>query len=345
MRNLLLSLAIAAVALSGMLCASGDGHAQQLAKVLLAYSSNVPGSDSTFLFAGKQLGFFKDEGIDLEIQSTGGTVASAGLIASGAMDIALGGLEAMPGYVEKGVPMKAVYVYTYRPIFKLGFIKGSKVQSVADLKGAKVGVISLSSGSIPVLQYILREAGMSIRDVDLIPVGLGPSTLAAIKSGAVDALMYHDTAYTNFAANGVEYTLYSSPRLEKGYVGQGIYTLEKMQKERPKVVTAFLRALTMSLVYASKDPAGATAAFGKLQPEIAKNLKLEEALWRERMKISEPPPQANGEWGYMDAESWNNFLDVLQLGNLITKKPALESLYTTEFLHAANTFDHSKLPK
>ena len=179
----------------------------------------------------------------------------------------------------------------------------------------------------------------------MIPVGLGPSTLAAIKSGAVDALMYHDTAYTNFAANGVEYTLYSSPRLEKGYVGQGIYTLKKMQKERPKVVTAFLRALTMSLVYASKDPAGATAAFGKMQPEIAKNLKLEEALWRERMKISEPPPQANGEWGYMDTESWNNFLDVLLLGNLITKKPPLESLYTTEFLQAANTFDRSKLPK
>lgn len=341
-----LSFTAVVMALLGLFCsAGGPAHAQKLEKVRLAYSSNVPGSDSTFLFAGKQLGLFEQQGIDLEIQPTGGTVASAGLIASGAMDIALGGLEAMPGYVEKGVPLRAVYVYTYRPIFQLGFLKGSKVQSVPDLRNAKVGVLSLSSGSIPVLEYILREAGMSIKDVQLIPVGLGPSALAAIKSGAVDALMYHDTAYTAFAANGVEYTLYSSPRLEKGYVGQGIYALDTTLKERPQVVTAFLRALTMSLVYATNDPAGATKAFGLLQPEIAKNPSLEEALWRDRMKISEPPPQAKGEWGYMDADAWNNFLDVLLLGKLITKKPPLDSLYTTQFLAAANTFDRSKLPK
>lgn len=333
------------VTFAAMVLVTGLAHAQKLETVRLAYSSTAPGSDSAFLFAGKQLGFFKDQGIDLDIQSTGGTVASAGFIASGAMDIALGGLEAMPGYVEKGVPMKAIYVYSYRPIFKLGFLKGSKIQSVADLKGAKVGVISLSSGSIPVFEYILREAGMSLKDVELIPIGLGPSALAAIKNKAVDTLMFHDTAYTGFAANGVEYTLYSSPRLDKGYVGQGIYTLEKTLKERPKVVAGFLRALTMSLVYATNNPAGAIKAFGEMVPEVAKNPKLEEALWRERMTISEPPPQANGIWGYMDADSWKNFLDVLMLGKLITKQPPPENLYTSEFLKEANAIDRSKLPK
>jgi ABC-type nitrate/sulfonate/bicarbonate transport system substrate-binding protein len=157
--------------------------------------------------------------------------------------------------------------------------------------------------------------------------------------------MYHDTAYTGFAANAVEFTLYSSPRLEKGYVGQGLYALEKTLKDRPKVIEAFLRGLTMSLVYSTNDPAGATKAFGEMQPEVAKNPKLEEVLWRERMKISEPPPHANGEWGYMDAASWDNFLEVLMLGKLITKKPPLETLYTTQFLKEANAIDKSKLPK
>ncbi|MFI4986005.1 MAG: ABC transporter substrate-binding protein [Alphaproteobacteria bacterium] len=301
-------------------------------------------SDSTFLFAGKQLGFFKEQGIDLEIQTTPGTVAAAGLIASGALDIALGGLEALPGYVLQGVAMKAVYLYSYRPIFMLGFLSGSKVQKVADLKGARIGVISLGSGSIPVLEYILREAGLTLKDTTPVPLGLGPATLAAVKNGEVDALMYHDTAMANFATNGIVLTIYADPKLEKGYAGQGIYVLEKTLQERRPAVEKFLRGLTKSLVYASKDPAGATKAFGQLYPEIAKNPALEEKLWRERRKISQPPPEAHGEWGYMDKLAWENLLDVLSVGGILKAKPPAEKLYTTELLKSANEVDTSNLP-
>jgi len=64
------------------------------------------------------------------------------------MDIALGGLEAVPGYVLQNVPMKIVYLYANRPIFSIGFLKGSKVQKVADMKGTKVGVVTLGSGTL-----------------------------------------------------------------------------------------------------------------------------------------------------------------------------------------------------
>src|SRR5512132_2303563 len=110
-----------AALLTVVVVGGGTGQAQKLEKLLLAYSSPVPGSDSTFLFAGKQLGFFKDQGVDLEIQTTGGTVAAAGFIASGAMEVALGGLEAVPGYVLQNVPMKTVYVYANRHLLPIGF--------------------------------------------------------------------------------------------------------------------------------------------------------------------------------------------------------------------------------
>jgi NitT/TauT family transport system substrate-binding protein len=332
-----------AVLLVALVVGAAPGHAQKLEKLLLAYSSPVPGSDSTFLFAGKQLGFFKDQGVDLEIQTTGGTVAAAGFIASGAMEIALGGLEAVPGYVLQNVPMKTIYVYANRPLFSIGFLKGSKVQKVADLKGTKIGVTGLGSGSIPVLQYVLKEAGLSMSDVTLVPLGLGSAAVAAIKKGEVESVTYHDTAYPIFAANGVEFTqLYSSPRLQQGYAGQGIYGLEKTLTGRRAVVEGFLRGLTKSLAYASKDPAGATRAFGQLHPEAAKNPTLEEAAWRERMKIIPVVPA--GQWGAMDRAGWENLLDVLLVGGVIKDKPPIEKLYTTDFLKAANQVDLTKLP-
>jgi NitT/TauT family transport system substrate-binding protein len=331
-----------AVALVVGAIASSTGYAQKQEKLLLAYSSSVPGSDSTFLFAGKQLGFFREQGVDLEIQTTPGAVAAAGFIASGAMDVALGSLEAVPGYVLQNVPMKTVYLYANRPIFWLGFLKGSKVQKVADLKGVKVGVVTLGSGSIPVLQYFLKEAGLALTDTTLVPLGLGSAAIAAIKKGEVDALMYHDTAFPMFAANGVEFTLYSSPKLQQGYAGQGIYALEKTLTGKRAAVEAFLRGLTKSLAYATKDPVGATRAFGQLHPEAAKNAKLEEAAWRERMKII--PVAAPGQWGAMDRLAWENLLEVLLLAGVVKDKPPIEKLYTSDFLKAANQVDLTKLP-
>jgi len=332
-----------ALLLPAIVVGAGAGHAQKQEKLLLAYSSPVPGSDSTFLFAGKQLGFFSEQGVDLDIQTTPGSVAAAGFIASGAMEIALGGFEALPGYVLQNVPLKAVYLYANRPIFSVGFLKGSKVQKIADMKGTKIGVVTLGSGSIPVLQYMLKEAGLTMNDVTLVPLGLGSAAVAAIKNGEVQSLSYHDTAFPLFAANGVEFTqLYVSPKLQQGYAGQGIYAQERTLASKRAAVEGFLRGLTKSLAYASKDPTGATRAFGQLYPEVARNPKLEEAAWRERMKII--PVAAPGQWGAMDRTAWENLLDVLLVGGVIKDKPPVDKLYTTDFLKAANQVDLTKLP-
>jgi len=326
--------------------AGGTASAQGLQKLTLAYAVPVPGSDSTFLFAGKQLGFFSDHGIDLEINTTQGTVAATGFVVSGAADLGFGGIEAVPGYALQGVPIRVIYVYTYRPIFMLGLLKGGPIKTVADLKGKRIGVSTLGSGAVTVLQYILAEAGMSMKDVTVVPIGVGPSALAAIKKGGeVDALAFWDTMFAFLKARGVELDVVQSPKLQQAYAGLGIFALEKTLKERRALVENFLRGLTKGLAYAERNPAGATAAFGKLHPPIAKNLALEEAVYRERLKLHVLPPEAKGQFGYMDRRHFDALLDVLHTGGIIKDKPPVEKLYTTEFLKAANDVDLSKLPK
>jgi NitT/TauT family transport system substrate-binding protein len=309
---------------------------QELQKLKLAYASVAPGSDSTFLFAGKQLGFFKDQGIDLDIQNGGGAVGATSLVASGASDLALGAVEAMPGQILRGAPMKAIYMYSYRPIFRLAFIKGSKVQDVNALNGARVGLLSAASSSAIVLQYILGKSGMRIEDVRLVPLGVGPAAVAAVKAGQADALIYHDTFYPFLERSGVELTYYESPALDRPFAGQGIFGLETSYKAKPQLTTAFLRGLTKSLAYSIRDPAGATQAFAQLHPEIGKNLALEEAAWRERVKITYP---INGVWGQMDDQIWANLLEVLLAGAVIKQAPPIGQLYSSEFVAAANQVD------
>lgn len=328
----------------GALAAPAAAQEPKLEKIALAFSAPSPGSDSTFLFAGKQLGFFREQGIDLEIQTTPGAVAAAGFVASGALDVALGAMEAVPGYALQGVPMRAIYQFAYRPIFWLGLFKNGKVQYVADLKGKRVGVISMGSASIPVLQYMLREVGLALSDIVVVPTGFGNAAMAAMKRGEVDAVMYHDTAYPAFAAEGLEFTLVSSPKLQQGYAGPGLYALERTYRARRRAFEGLLRGMTKSLAYATRNPEGATRAFGQLHPEVARNPRLELALWQERTRILTLPPEANGQWGYTAPVYWNNLLDVLLLAGSIKERPPVEKLYTTEFLTAANQVDLSRLP-
>jgi NitT/TauT family transport system substrate-binding protein len=327
--------AIAAAAIMTALAMS-PATAQELQKLKLAYASVAPGSDSTFLFAGKQLGFFKDQGIDLDIQNSGGAVGATSLVASGASDLALGAVEAMPGQIMRGAPMKAIYMYSYRPIFRLAFIKGSKVQDVKALKGARVGLLSAASSSAIVLQFILEKSGLRTEDVTLVPLGVGPAAVAAVKAGQADALIYHDTFYPFLERNGVELTYYESPTLDRPFAGQGIFGLETSYKAKPQLTTSFLRGLTKSLAYSTRDPAGATLAFAKLHPEIGKSLALEEAAWRERVKITYA---INGVWGQMDDQIWANLLEVLLAGAVIKQAPPIGQLYSREFVAAANQVD------
>jgi ABC-type nitrate/sulfonate/bicarbonate transport system substrate-binding protein len=245
------------------------------------------------------------------------------------------------------VPVCAIYLYGNKTMFNLGFFQGDKIQKPEQLKGARIGILSLASGSVNVLKFILKEVGLSERDVTLIPIGSGQSALAAMKNHEIDALMYHDTGFVNFEANGIKFNMYKSPKLDAGYAGVGVWALEDRYKKDRDLFVRFLRGYTKSLAYAVKDPAGATAAFGKLHPEVAKNPKLEEAMWRERMKLMPTvgPGGVKG-WGYIRNEkvAWDNLFEVQLLAGLIKSKPPIDKLFTPELLDDVNKVDLSKLP-
>ncbi len=64
----------------------------------------------------------------------------------------------------------------------------NRVKSVADLKGATIGVSALGAWTDRVLAYYLRRAGLGLTDVSITAVGLGPSAVAAVEHNTVDAL-------------------------------------------------------------------------------------------------------------------------------------------------------------
>lgn len=318
--------------------AAPKAQGQQRERVVLAVANTGPGAESACFYAGKALGFYEEAGIDLAIEFGQGVAGATSLVASGVADMALSGLEALPGFVAKGIPMKAFYVYADRSIFNLAFLAGAKIQSAKELKRARIGVITLASGSIPTLQFILRQQGLAVSDVELIPVGAGPTAIAAIKAGRIDALMYHDTGFAALEAEGIQFKYYEDPRLNDGYPGLGFVAMETRLTSRRRAFESFCQASTRSIAYSIQNPGAAIEAFAKLYPEIGKkNLKVEESVWIYRTKIMKPMTEKGGVlWGNINNNetAWNNLQEILILAGDLKAKLPVASLYTDNFIRS-----------
>jgi NitT/TauT family transport system substrate-binding protein len=135
-----------ALAFSAMLgCAS---RAQTLDTVTVAGWSQ-PISEITNLLAEPDKGFFKAKGIALDyVPGTGGGSAIQTML-TGKADIAFTDPASLYLALDKGEKLVAVYNIYPQNVFNVVAPKSAGIKGPADLKGKRIGVYSLSSGSRP----------------------------------------------------------------------------------------------------------------------------------------------------------------------------------------------------
>jgi NitT/TauT family transport system substrate-binding protein len=77
-----------------------------------------------------------------------------------------------------------------------------KIKSIADLKGAKIGVTAPGSSTNMIAQFLMTKAGLKPDDASFVGVGAGPSAIAAIRNGEIDAIANIDPVIATLEANG-----------------------------------------------------------------------------------------------------------------------------------------------
>jgi NitT/TauT family transport system substrate-binding protein len=97
-----------------------------------------------------KLGWLEKAGISLTVLPTGGMADCMRLVATRDYFLALSGLEALPTMRDQGVKMKIIYTAYRNYIFGIKVPADSPIKAVADLKGKKIGVNSMSSNGVMV---------------------------------------------------------------------------------------------------------------------------------------------------------------------------------------------------
>ena len=167
-----------------------QAQGQPLDKVVLAGWSK-PISEITNLLVEADKGFFRAQGIEFSyLPGAGGGDALRNLL-SGQADVAFTDPGSLFAALDKGEKLRAIYDIYPQNVFNVVSLKSSQITKPADLKGKRIGVYSLSSGTRQNLQVLLHSAGLSEADITLVATGL--LNFAPLMQGQVDATAATDT--------------------------------------------------------------------------------------------------------------------------------------------------------
>jgi NitT/TauT family transport system substrate-binding protein len=143
------------------------------------------------LLVEEDKGFYRAHGIALEYVPGAGSADAVRNILGGQADVAFTDPGTFFAALDKGEKLRAIYDIYPQNVFNVVALKASGITKPSDLKGKKIGVYSLASGTRQALQVLLHTAGLAESDVTVVVTGL--LNFAPLMQGQVDATAATDT--------------------------------------------------------------------------------------------------------------------------------------------------------
>ncbi|MEO7744255.1 MAG: ABC transporter substrate-binding protein [Usitatibacter sp.] len=204
------------------------------------------------LTVAERKGYFKDEGLEVEIPDFPGGARALQAMVGGSADMVSGAYEHTINMLAKKQPIKAVVLQArYSSIvLLLPKDKAAKYTGAKDLKGLKIGVTAPGSSTNMFVNNLLAKDGLKPTDVSIVGVGTGAGAFAALDKGEIDAISNLDPVITQLEATG-KFVAVADSRTEKGmkdiyggdYHASVIYITEEFIQKNPHTVQAVVNAM------------------------------------------------------------------------------------------------------
>ena len=138
----------------------------------------------------QQLGYFRDEGLDVELLSEPAGVEAADEMLAGAV-------QGVIGFYDHTIELQSLGKYT-ESVVQLGQAPGEvevvsnkhpEIRSVLDFRGKSIGITGLGSSTDFLTDYLLVKAGLKLSDITPVPVGAGDTLISAMRHDQIQAAM------------------------------------------------------------------------------------------------------------------------------------------------------------
>jgi len=251
-RFAVLGAALAAFAMSGF---GALAQAPEKTKIVLG----VGGKALLYylpLTIAEQKGFFKEQGLNVEIQDFAGGSRSLQALIGGSVDVVTGAYEHTIRMQAKGQDVRAVIELGRFPAIAVAVKKGVKWDGPADFKGMKIGVTAPGSSTNMLMNFIMAKSGLSPSDAAYIGIGSAQSALAAIQKGEIQAISHLEPVLSFLERSGDVRIVYDT-RTEEGtralFGGSNpaavMYLKADFAEKNPRTTQALVNAFYKTLVW------------------------------------------------------------------------------------------------
>lgn len=209
------------------------------------------------LFIADKLGFFKDQGIDVEFIYLASGAQMIAPMGTGEIDAGAGGPSAaLYNAATREINIKAVADkgrlspgYGYNPIMvRKDLWDSGKVRSLRDLKGLSIADAAFGAAADSTINEALKKGGLNWHDVKITILSF-PDMAAGFQNGSVDAGCVSEPFATAMAEKGLAIKLAASDTF---YPNQQIAVLfygSKFIEQRPEIGKRFMIAYLQGLRY------------------------------------------------------------------------------------------------
>lgn len=260
------------------------------------------------IIVAQELGYFADQGLEVEIIAPADPADPPKMVAAGQADLAVSYQPQLHLQVAEGLPLIRVGTLVATPLNCLLVLQDGPVKTIADLKGRKVG-FSVAGVEEALLSAILQRHGLGMSDIEMVNVNwsLSPSLMA----GQVDAVL---GAFRNFELNQMEienvpgHCFYIEEEGVPTY-DELIYVANPAQMDAGKI-RRFLRATELATQYIVNHPVDSWKVFSSTSTELQDELN--EKAWVDTLPRFALRPEALDEDRYARFEAFLSGFDLVE---------------------------------
>ena len=200
-------------------------------------------------FAALDRGYYKAHGVDAVFNSGGPNMDAVANVAAGQAQIGDRPVGALVIARDKGIPIKVIGTVFQKSPYCVMSLASKPLKTVKDFVGK---TIALPTSSRPLMLYLLRSAGVSPSDVNIVPASPDP---AALVTGQIDGYAGYSTNQgVMLQTRGVEIFVLNVQDLGLPEIVGTLYAREDFLKANRDLVVRFLRATSQGWKWAINNP-------------------------------------------------------------------------------------------
>jgi NitT/TauT family transport system substrate-binding protein len=271
----------AVLCLLGILSSIDSSAAQTTEKLIFSIPSrSIAAID---LYIARERGFFRDEGLDVDIVQIRGNVAIAAAL-SGQVQATNGVGTVIRALERSELPMKILTVSLKRNLFWL--VSRPEITSIAQLKGKTLGTTTLGGSQHSAAMRLIRKGGVDEKEITVVVGGDVPAQLQSLVGRTIDAAALSPPTVI-LARDKYNMNVLGSAMEDLANLQNGTAVTEKFLREKRDVLKRVLRARMRANRYFMENERGTSEVLAKYQ-----NVELPVAV--ESYRLAKPAFTLNG---------------------------------------------------